>query len=63
MDPKGEACDERDRSLAAYTRDLNALRQKLKIAEEQSARGESRPLDIEQFKQELRSRLAEVGIA
>ena len=63
MDPKGETCDERDRSLAAYTRDLNALRQKLKIAEEQSIRGESRPLDIEQFKQELRTRLAEVGIA
>lgn len=42
----------------AYQQDLNALRAKLKIAEEQSARGEAQPLDIEQFVGDLRDRIA-----
>lgn len=42
----------------AYQRELKRLKEKLRNAEEQSARGEGRPLDIEQFKQELQERVS-----
>lgn len=41
---------------------IEAIRAKLRIAEEQSARGESAPLDLDAVKREVRRRLAAAGI-
>ena len=62
MNPGDDNFDDQGKDSVAYFRDLNAVRRKLRIAEEQSARGEARPLDIEEVKREVRKRLAAVGI-
>ena len=45
-----------------YQRELASAREKLCEAEEQSARGESGPLDAEAVKSEVRKRLAAEGV-
>ena len=45
-----------------HQRELVNLRHKLNLAEEQSARGESRPLDIDETTSKVRERLAREGI-
>ncbi len=45
-----------------YQRELEELRRKLQVAEEQSTRGESRPLDIEATISKVRERLAREGV-
>ena len=49
-------------AFRAYQRELQTLRQDLAPALEESARGNSAPLDIEQLKAEVREALAEKGI-
>ena len=46
----------------AWQRDVERLRAELQPALEQSARGESEPLDAEALKKKIRDRLAEQGI-
>ena len=45
-----------------YQRELASAREKLREAEEQSARGESGPLDAGAVKSEVRERLAAEGV-
>ncbi|MCH7987604.1 MAG: hypothetical protein IID46_00480 [Planctomycetes bacterium] len=46
-----------------YQKDLDRLREEIRPALEQSARGESEPLDIEKLKTEVTNSLAEKGIS
>ncbi len=46
-----------------YQRELVSAREKLRQAEDQSARGESGPLDAEALKSEVRGRLAAEGVS
>ena len=45
-----------------YQQELADLREKLRVAEEQSAQGQSGPLDIEKTISEVRDRLTREGI-
>ncbi len=45
-----------------YQRELADLREKLRVSEAQSARGESRLFDADETKRSVRERLAEHGI-
>jgi hypothetical protein len=46
-----------------YQQELERLREEIRPALEQSARGESEPLDIEKLKTEVTNSLAEKGIS
>jgi hypothetical protein len=48
--------------MAAYYRELERMRAMIREAEESSARGESRPLDIEDVIRRGRERMANEGI-
>jgi len=50
-------------AFRAYQHDLESLRTKLQVAEEQSARGESKPLDRDAFWKRVDNRLDEKGIS
>lgn len=45
-----------------YQRELVSAREKLRESEEQSARGESRPLNADALKSEIRDRLTAEGV-
>ena len=45
-----------------YQRELTDLKDKLRVAEEQSQRGQTGPFDAEETKRQVRERLAEQGI-
>lgn len=58
----GMTLEESLAEFRAYQEDLMAIRAKLKISEEQSARGESSELDMDEFFQELDAELDKRGI-
>lgn len=58
----GMTLEESLAKFRAYQEDLTAIRAKLKISEEQSARGESSELDMDEFFRELDAELDKRGI-
>ena len=50
-------------TFRAYQKELGQLREELRPALQQSARGESQPLDVEELKAEVAQALAEKGIS
>ena len=61
-DLQGASLEESVARFRAYQRDLEALRAKLRVSEEQSARGESSELDDSEFWKRVDKKLDELGI-
>ena len=58
----GKTLEESLAEFRAYQRDLEAIRAKLKVSLEQSARGESAELDDEEFWKRVDKQLDDLGI-
>lgn len=59
---QGKSLEESVEEFRAYQKDLAAIREKLRISAEQSARGESSELDMDEFFKEIDAELDQRGI-